>query len=119
MKIIVNKFLSPFGLDISQLNGFLDFVIGFLLVILPWFYVSENNIQSLVTLMSIGSALILYSIFTDYRHGLIKFVATQVHKALDTTLGVTLMALWPMQLTMTGVLLSFGGLLVLIGTFVL
>lgn len=119
MKVIVNKFLVPFGLDINQLNGLLDFAVGFLMVILPWFYVGDSNIQSLATMMVAGSALILYAIFTDYRRGLIRMLAARIHKALDTTLGVTFMALWPMQFTLTGVLLGCGGILVLVGTFVL
>lgn len=119
MKIIIHKFLSPFGLDINQVSGFLDFIMGFLLVIMPWFYLRENNMQSMITLMITGSALILYAIFTDYRHGLIKFIAAKIHKALDTTLGVTFMALWPMQFTMTGVLLGCGGILALVGAFIL
>ena len=94
---IINRLLTPLGLDLNQSSGLLDFAIGIILVIMPWFYVQEGNIQSLATMMAIGSAFILYSIFTDYRYGIIKFIALKVHEALDLTISVTMMALFPLK----------------------
>ena len=117
MKVIVNKVLSPLGLDLNQINGFLDFIIGFILVIMPWFYVTEGNIRSLAIVMIIGSALILYSIFTDYKQGIVRLLARKIHEALDLTLGITFMALFPVKYTMTGLLLSFSGIIIFLGIY--
>jgi hypothetical protein len=97
MKIFINRLLTPLGLDLNQSSGLLDFVTGIILVIVPWFYVQEGNIRSLATMMAIGSAFILYSIFTDYRYGIIKFIALKVHEALDLTISITMMALFPLK----------------------
>ena len=119
MKIIISKVLSPFGLDINQIYGFLDFIVGFILITMPWFYVHDNNLQMLAIVIVSGSALILYSIFTDYRRGIIKYMAQKIHQALDITLGVTFMAIWPLQFTITGVAVSCLGLIVLAGAYFL
>jgi hypothetical protein len=97
MKIFINRLLAPLGLESNQSSGLLDFVTGIILVIVPWFYVQDANIRSLAAVMTIGSALILYSIFTDYKYGIIKFIAHKVHDALDLTIGITLMALFPLK----------------------
>jgi hypothetical protein len=94
---IINRLLTPLGLDLNQSSGLLDFATGIILVIMPWFYVQEGNIRSLATMMGIGSAFILYSIFTDYRYGIIKFIALKIHEALDLTISITMMALFPLK----------------------
>jgi hypothetical protein len=97
MKIAINRLLAPLGLESNQTSGLLDFSIGIVLVIAPWFYVQEAHIRSLAAIMATGSALILYSIFTDYRYGIIKFIAQKIHEALDLTIGITIMALFPLK----------------------
>jgi hypothetical protein len=97
MKVFINRLLAPLGLEVNQSSGLLDFVIGIVLVIVPWFYIQDTNIRSLATIMTIGSALILYSIFTDYKYGIIKFIAQKIHEALDLTIGITIMALVPLK----------------------
>jgi hypothetical protein len=94
---IINRLLTPLGFDLNQSSGLLDFATGIILVIMPWFYVQEGNIRSLATMMAIGAAFILYSIFTDYRYGIIKFIALKIHEALDLTISVTMMALFPLK----------------------
>jgi hypothetical protein len=97
MKIFINRLLAPLGLEEKQSSGLLDFATGIILVIMPWFYVGGTGIGSLAAIMAIGSALILYSIFTDYRYGIIKFIALKIHEALDLTIGITIMALFPLK----------------------
>ncbi|MFA6059407.1 MAG: hypothetical protein WC756_14470 [Taibaiella sp.] len=97
MKIVINRLLAPLGLESNQSSGLLDFAIGVILIIVPWFYVQDANIRSLAIVMTIGSALILYSIFTDYRYGIFKFIAQKIHDALDLTISITLMALSPLR----------------------
>lgn len=94
---IINRLLTPLGLDLNQSSGLLDFATGIILVIMPWFYIQEGNIRSLATMMAIGVAFILYSIFTDYRYGIIKFIALKIHEALDLTVSITMMALFPLK----------------------
>lgn len=96
MKLFI-RLLTPLGLDINQSSGLLDFALGILLVILPWFYVQDANIRSLAAVMTIGSGLILFSIFTDYKYGIIKFLAQKIHEALELTISITLMALLPLK----------------------
>lgn len=119
MKTFVNKMLSPLGLGENHVNGLLDFFAGCLLVTLPWFFVNDANIRLLAVIMVAGSGLILHAIFTDYRQGLIRLAARKVHQTLDLTLGITLMALFPLKYTLTGVLLSFTGVLLLAGLYFL
>ena len=97
MKLFINRILTPLGLDLNQSSGLLDFALGVILVIMPWFYVQEANIRSLAAVMTIGSALILFSIFTDYKYGIVKFVGQKIHEALDLTIGITMMALFPLK----------------------
>lgn len=97
MKIVINRLLAPLGFESNQSSGLLDFAIGIILVVVPWFYVQDANIRSLAVVMTIGSALILYSIFTDYKYGILKFIAQKIHDALDLTISITLMALSPLK----------------------
>jgi hypothetical protein len=96
MKLFI-RLLTPLGLDINQSSGLLDFVLGILLVITPWFYVQDANVRSLAAVMTIGSGLILFSIFTDYKYGIVKFLAQKIHEALELTISITMMALLPLK----------------------
>lgn len=115
----MNRLLIPLGMDPSQSNGLLDFITGIILIIMPWFYVQEASLRSLITVMTIGSVLILYSIFTDYKSGVIKFIALKIHEALDLTIGVTTMALFPLKLSMTGLLFICAGTIIAISSLLL
>jgi hypothetical protein len=97
MKILINRLLTPLGLDLNQSSGLLDFAIGVLMVIMPWFYVQDGNIRSLAAIMTLGSGLILFSIFTDYKYGILKYIGQKLHNAMDLTIGITLMALFPLK----------------------
>lgn len=114
MRTFVDKLLTPLGMDVNQMNGFWDFIIGFILIIMPWFYVQEGNIQSLAIVMTVGSALILYSIFTDYKYGIIRFLAKKIHEVLLLTIGITIMALWPTKVSITNFFIAFAGFGILI-----
>jgi len=115
MKTIVTKLLAPLGFGENQMNGLIDFFAGFLLVTLPWFFVSDANIRMLALIMVAGSGLVLYSIFTDYRHGLLRYIGRKIHETLDLTLGITLMALFPLKYTT--LFLSFTGLILIVGIY--
>ncbi|WP_162902869.1 hypothetical protein [Taibaiella koreensis] len=119
MKTLITKMLTSLGLGENQMNGLLDFFAGVLLVTLPWFFVSDANTKVLAAIMITGSGLILYAIFTDYRHGLLRYIGHKVHETLDLTMGVTLMAMFPLKytLTTTTVLLSFTGLALILGLY--
>lgn len=97
MKIFINRLLAPLGLELNQSGGLLDFATGIILVIMPWFYVGDKDISSLAAVVAIGFVLILYSIFTDYRYGIIKFIVLKIHEALDLTVSITMMALFPLK----------------------
>ena len=99
---IINSLLVPLGLEANQASGILDFILGFILVIMTWFFVQENNMQLLVSVMGTGSALVLYSIFTDYKYGILRFIARKIHEAMNLTLGITFMALWSIGFTTAG-----------------
>lgn len=119
MKAIVHNALRPLGFDLNQTGGFLDFIAGVALVIMPWFYVAESNIKFLAAIMVVGSGLILYAIFTDYKRGIIPFVARNIHEALDQMIGVTIMAIFPVRYSVVHLLLSFLGLLFCAGIYLL
>lgn len=119
MKVIISKVLSPFGLDVNQIYGFLDFILGFLLITTPWFYFNDTNVQVLAAVIISGAALILYSIFTDYKKGILKFLGQKIHNALDITVGVTLMALWPISFKPVNLVIIFAGFITLLGAFLI
>lgn len=93
MKAIMNKVLTPMGFEANQIYGLIDFLIGFFMIVMPWFYANERNILFQSIIMVIGSTLVLYSIFTDYRQGFIKRALQIMQKALNTTLGIPVMLL--------------------------
>ncbi len=119
MKVIITKVLSPFGLDTNQVYGFCDFILGFLLITMPWFNYHDSNLLTLTLTITSGAALILYSIFTDYNKGILKFIAQKIHQALDITLGVTFMALIPAQSVFTSFAISCLGAAILFGAYLL
>jgi drug/metabolite transporter (DMT)-like permease len=106
MKLIVSKLLRPMGLERNQAAGLIDFFIGILMVVAPWFYVDDTNVNLLAIAFLTGACLILYAIFTDYRKGLIAGLARKIHDALDLTVGVTVMALFPVKISTMGLIIS-------------
>lgn len=94
------------GLEWKQVTGLIDFCVGILMVIAPWFYVADANVNLLAIAFLTGACMILYAIFTDYRKGLIAALGRKIHEALDLTVGVTVMALFPVKISTLGLISS-------------
>lgn len=93
MKKIGQKLLAVSGLATDQFYGIVDYIIGVLLITLPWFFVNEYNMNALLFIMFCGIILIVYSMFTDYRYGLIRWISIRLNIFLDVSAGMGFIAL--------------------------
>lgn len=74
------QFLTP------ALHGALDYIAAGALIVLPFLL----GLQGLELWLSVagGAALILYSLLTDYRFGVVKLLNFDLHLVLDLSAGV-------------------------------
>lgn len=78
------QFLSP------ALHGVLDYLAAGALIVLP-FLLGFAGIELWLSVAG-GAGLILYSLLTDYRFGLVGVLSFNLHLVLDLTAGVALFA---------------------------
>jgi hypothetical protein len=81
---------SILGLNEKQLRGTLDLLAGFILGIGPWFFIGLASMPVLLGITFVGTALILYSMFTDYQYGILYNIFKKMHAVLDVLFGGTL-----------------------------
>lgn len=119
MKKIIGNITTTSGLSIEQLRGMLDYVTGFLLITMPWFFIEEASMFTLLSVMFGGTLLIVYSMFTDYRCGITYWIFKKLHTAMDLAAGIALIALsiFAMDTDMLGLLIMFTGSFIVVSTF--
>ncbi len=119
MKKIIGNLTTTSGLSIEQLRGMLDYVTGFLLITMPWFFIEEASMFTLLSVMFGGTLLIVYSMFTDYRYGITYWIFKKLHTAMDLAAGIALIALsiFAMDTDMLGLLIMFAGSFIVVSTF--
>lgn len=76
----------------SKVHGYLDYLLGFLLIFFPFILNLINPIISYIAI-SLGISLILYSMLTDYECGLVKLITYRFHLFIDVFSGVVIAAM--------------------------
>jgi hypothetical protein len=73
-------------------HGYLDYLVGVLLVISPWLFgFYEGGSESWVVIL-LGAGTLLYSLITDYELGLIGIIPMKSHLRIDLISGIFLAA---------------------------
>jgi hypothetical protein len=73
----------------TMLHGFVDYVVGFVVIGLP-FFLGLNDAPRLV-LVVLGLSVILYSLLTDYEFGAVRFLRIRFHLVLDALFGAAML----------------------------
>ncbi|MGE7369058.1 SPW repeat domain-containing protein [Neorhizobium sp. NPDC001467] len=74
----------------TRLHGILDYLVGLILIALPIALPLQG--AAFMTLICLGLFAILYSLFTDYELGVIRFLRIRFHLALDVLFGLVMLA---------------------------
>ena len=78
----------------TRVHGVLDYAMGFLLIVLPFlpgFPKGPGNTMPFLVPIVLGAFAILYSLFTNYELGVVRWLHMIVHLYLDCISGVVLM----------------------------
>lgn len=78
----------------TNIHGLIDYIMGVLMIVIPWTYPSGHPNTALLVPSMLGIAIILYSICTKYERGLVKVIPMPFHLALDV-LGALFLGLSP------------------------
>lgn len=76
----------------TSAHGMLDYLIGLLLIGMPWLLgFAAGGAETWVPVV-LGSGLVLYSLFTDYEWGAVRWIPMPYHLVLDAVSGLLLAA---------------------------
>lgn len=76
----------------TRVHGLLDYLVGALLIALPWLAGFARGGAESWTPVAVGAATLLYSVCTDYEPGLIRRLPMTLHLLLDGLGGALLAA---------------------------
>lgn len=76
----------------TRVHGVLDYLVGALLVALPWLLGFAHGGAETWVPVAVGGAAVAYSLFTDYELGVVRKIQMPVHLWLDALGGVVLAA---------------------------
>lgn len=76
----------------TSVHGGLDYLMGLLLIALPWLFGFAANEAETWVLVVLGGGLLLYSLCTDYEWGLVRRIPMPLHLVLDGLGGLFLFA---------------------------
>ena len=76
----------------TRLHGFLDYIVGVVLIAAPWIFQFSDNTAATVVPIVLGVGLIVYSLVTDYELGVARVLPMSVHLLFDIAAGVVLAA---------------------------
>jgi hypothetical protein len=82
-----------FGLLPTRIHGFLDYLMGMALVVIPLAFNFGAGAQTWLPVL-LGGSVILYSLLTDYELGVVELIGMPAHLILDA-LGGLLLAVSP------------------------
>jgi len=74
----------------TKLHGFLDYIVGIVLIAMPWIIGLDTGAASGMVFLVAGIMALVYSIFTRYELGLIKIIPMPAHLLLDIFSGAVL-----------------------------
>jgi hypothetical protein len=67
-----------------------DYVIGIWLIVVPWIFGFGEYATPTVVSLVIGFGIIIYSLFTNYKFGLIRLIPDELHSVVDLATGFLL-----------------------------
>ncbi len=74
----------------TKAHGYLDYIMGVLLIASPWIFdFAKNGAETWVPVL-LGIATILYSLLTNYELGVFRMISMRTHLALDMVGGIFL-----------------------------
>ena len=76
----------------TAVHGVLDYVMGVILIALPWIFDFTDRGPAMYVPIVVGSAVIVYSLFTRYEAGLVGVIPMRIHLWLDGLSGAFLAA---------------------------
>lgn len=74
----------------TKTHGFLDYIVGILLIALPWFLNLDISATPARVLIIMGLLALIYSILTKYELGIVKVIPLPIHLGLDMLSGLVL-----------------------------
>jgi hypothetical protein len=78
-----------FGLLPTRIHGFLDYLLGAAMVVIPLAFGFGAGPQTWLPVL-LGGGLIIYSLLTDYEPGVVPIMGIPTHLALDVLVGLLL-----------------------------
>lgn len=89
----MNK-LKPYAMKFisTKTHGVLDYLMGFLLIALPFILDIRTDLSEGMVLIVLGAAMVLLAVLTKYEAGIIKVIPMRVHLVIDIMSGVVLAA---------------------------
>ena len=75
----------------TRLHGAADYIVGIVVVGLPFYYGWTGPQRAVVA--ALGVFVILYSLFTDYEAGLVRYLRVRFHLLLDIIFGLAMLSL--------------------------
>jgi hypothetical protein len=80
-----------FGFVPTRVHGFLDFLMGAVLVAVPLAFGFGAGAQTWLVVL-LGAGLIVYSLFTEYELGVVPLIPMPTHLVADGLMGLLLVA---------------------------
>lgn len=75
----------------TRVHGMLDYLMGAVLIILPWLLDLDSDAAIWVPVL-LGAGVIVYSLLTDYELGVMRHIPMSAHLILDMLSGTVLAA---------------------------
>lgn len=76
----------------TKTHGYIDYIVGLLLIASPWLMGFARNEAETWILVFLGIGALVYSAFTNYELGVIRLMAMRTHLTLDFLSGLFLAA---------------------------
>ena len=74
----------------TRTHGFLDYIVGLLLIAAPWIFDFNRGGAETWVPVILGAVTILYSLLTDYEMGVSNKISMRTHLTLDMVSGIFL-----------------------------
>jgi hypothetical protein len=75
----------------TRVHAVFDYGVGMLLIISPWIFDFARGDAAMWVPVTVGGAMVAYSLVTDYERALVRLIPMPLHLALDVMGGVLLL----------------------------